>query len=136
MRKRGLKDDTTCVVVDIVPPYNNRPLPSPRPPKKYDILKALLFRKKYTRSANKLAKRLSAVGIVEELFEEGSAMLAERFVFSFTLYSIAHMRIYFSLKLEIFTTILLDVLENSCTVVKILFGLISFLLSNFGPNFR
>lgn len=87
MRKRGLKDDTTCVVVDIVPPYNNRPLPSPRPPKKYDILKALLFRKKYTRSANKLAKRLSAVGIVEELFEEGSAMLAERFVFSFTLYS-------------------------------------------------
>lgn len=31
-------------------------------------------------SANKLSKKLSAVGIVEELFEEGSAMLAERSV--------------------------------------------------------
>lgn len=84
MRTRGLKDDTTCVVVDIIPPYS-RAQPSP-PPKKYDKLKALLFRKKCTRSANKLAKKLAAVGIVEELFEEGSAMLAERLVFSFTLY--------------------------------------------------
>lgn len=37
---------------------------------------------------NKLTNKLSAVGVVEELFEEGSAMLAERYVlmcsFSFT----------------------------------------------------
>ncbi|KAL8463348.1 hypothetical protein ACS0TY_033358 [Phlomoides rotata] len=81
LRARGLKDDTTCVVVDIIPPYN-RVQPSP-PPKKYDKFKALLFGKNGTRSANKLAKKLAAVGIVEELFEEGSAMLAERLVFSF-----------------------------------------------------
>lgn len=67
--------------------------PSP-PPKKYDKLKALFFRKKSHRSANKLAKKLSAVGIVEELFEEGSAMLAERLVFSFTLYNGCHTSAY------------------------------------------
>ncbi|KAK6157647.1 hypothetical protein DH2020_011895 [Rehmannia glutinosa] len=76
LRTRGLKDDTTCVVVDIIPP-DNTVHPSP-PPKKCNKLKALLFRKKSCKSANKLSKRLSAVGIVEELFEEGSAMLAER----------------------------------------------------------
>jgi hypothetical protein len=40
----------------------------------------LFFRKRARDSANKLSKKLSAVGIVEELFEEGSAMLAERLV--------------------------------------------------------
>jgi serine/threonine protein phosphatase PrpC len=73
LRSRGLKDDTTCIVVDVIPPDNSLP-PSPTP-KKQNILRALLFRKK---SASKLSKRLSTVNIVEELFEDGSAMLAER----------------------------------------------------------
>ncbi|KAG8652224.1 probable protein phosphatase 2C 15 isoform X1 [Manihot esculenta] len=76
LRKRGLKDDTTCIVVDVIPPDNSSQ-PS-TPPKKQNKLKAFLFRKKPHDSANKLSKKLSAVGIVEELFEEGSAMLAER----------------------------------------------------------
>ncbi|XP_051145732.1 probable protein phosphatase 2C 15 [Andrographis paniculata] len=79
LRTRGLKDDTTCVVVDIIPPNNTESLGSP-PPKKYSKLQTLLFRKKCPckSGAGKLTKKLSAVGIVEELFEEGSAMLAER----------------------------------------------------------
>ncbi|XP_047964965.1 probable protein phosphatase 2C 15 [Salvia hispanica] len=76
LRARGLKDDTTCIVVDIIPPDNNK-LPPSSPPEKHNKLKALFFRKKSWKS-NKLTKKLSAVGIVEELFEEGSAMLAER----------------------------------------------------------
>ncbi|XAR72325.1 Phosphoprotein phosphatase [Bertholletia excelsa] len=76
LRTRGLKDDTTCIVVDIIPP-DNSPQPSPTP-KKQNKLRSLLFRKKSCDSANNLSKKLSAVGIVEELFEEGSAMLAER----------------------------------------------------------
>ncbi|CAK9140323.1 unnamed protein product [Ilex paraguariensis] len=76
LRARGLKDDTTCVVVDIIPP-DNSVQPSP-PPKKKNKFKALFFRKHSRDSALKLSKKLSAVGIVEELFEEGSAMLAER----------------------------------------------------------
>ncbi|KAI9387102.1 hypothetical protein POPTR_010G121600v4 [Populus trichocarpa] len=76
LRTRGLKDDTTCVVVDIIPPDNS--IPPSTPPKKQNKLRALLFRKKSHFSASKLSKKLSAIGIVEELFEEGSAMLAER----------------------------------------------------------
>ncbi|KAK6921708.1 PPM-type phosphatase-like domain [Dillenia turbinata] len=76
LRTRGLKDDTTCIVVDIIPPDDSS-TPSP-PPKKQSKLRALLFRKRSRDSATKLSKKLSAVSIVEELFEEGSAMLAER----------------------------------------------------------
>ncbi|XP_054808291.1 probable protein phosphatase 2C 15 [Prosopis cineraria] len=76
LRTRGLKDDTTCIVVDIIPPETA--MPPPPPPKKKNKLRALLFRKKSRDAAGKLSKKLSAVNIVEELFEEGSAMLAER----------------------------------------------------------
>ncbi|CAI9779106.1 unnamed protein product [Fraxinus pennsylvanica] len=75
LKKCGLRDDTTCVVVDIIPPNCTV---QPPPPKKYNKFQALFFRKKCCKSAHKLSKKLSAVGIVEELFEEGSAMLAER----------------------------------------------------------
>lgn len=76
LRTRGLKDDTTCIVVDIIPPDNT--VQPPTPPKKYNKFRALFFRKKFRDSSSRLSKKLSAVGIVEELFEEGSAMLAER----------------------------------------------------------
>lgn len=76
LRTRGLKDDTTCIVVDIIPPDNT--VQPATPPKKYNKLQSLFFRRKSSKSAAKQSKKLSAVGIVEELFEEGSAMLAER----------------------------------------------------------
>ncbi|KAF6169318.1 hypothetical protein GIB67_013748 [Kingdonia uniflora] len=78
LRSRGLKNDTTCIVVDIIPPDNSLP-PSPSL-KKQNKLRSLIFRKRSHDSVSKLAKKLSAVGIVEELFEEGSAMLADRLV--------------------------------------------------------
>ncbi|KAF6134849.1 hypothetical protein GIB67_002250, partial [Kingdonia uniflora] len=78
LRSRGLKDDTTCIVVVIIPPDNSLP-PSP-PPKKQSKLRLLIFRKRSHDSASKLSKKLSTVGIVEELFEEGSAMLADRLI--------------------------------------------------------
>ncbi|RHN82393.1 putative protein-serine/threonine phosphatase [Medicago truncatula] len=77
LRTRGLKDDTTCIVVDIIPPDNELP-PTP-PPKKRNKLKDFFsFKKRSRDTAGKLSKKLSAINIVEELFEEGSAMLAER----------------------------------------------------------
>ncbi|KAK1425677.1 hypothetical protein QVD17_21032 [Tagetes erecta] len=79
LRTRGLKDDTTCIVVDIVPPPDNT-LPPPSPPRKTQSkLRSLLLKTKFRGgSASKLSKKLAAVSNVEELFEEGSAMLAER----------------------------------------------------------
>jgi hypothetical protein len=43
------------------------------------MLTTLLFGKKSENSTNKATSKLSAVGVVEELFEEGSAMLIERY---------------------------------------------------------
>ncbi|XP_044497951.1 probable protein phosphatase 2C 5 [Mangifera indica] len=76
LRSRGLKDDTTCLVVDIVP--SDHPVPAPTPRKKQNMLSSFIFGKKAQGSMNKASNKLSAVGVVEELFEEGSAMLAER----------------------------------------------------------
>uniref|UniRef100_A0A5B6ZCR0 protein-serine/threonine phosphatase n=1 Tax=Davidia involucrata TaxID=16924 RepID=A0A5B6ZCR0_DAVIN len=76
LRSRGLKDDTTCLVVDIIP-FDHSILPQ-TPRKKQNLLSSLIFGKKSPNSTNKAANKLSAVGVVEELFEEGSAMLAER----------------------------------------------------------
>lgn len=77
LRSRGLKDDTTCLVVDIIP-YDHPVLPA-TPPKKQTLLNSLFFGKRSQNSMNKGSSKLSAVGVVEELFEEGSAMLAERY---------------------------------------------------------
>ncbi|KAJ1385600.1 PPM-type phosphatase domain [Sesbania bispinosa] len=76
LRSRGLKDDTTCLVVDIIP--SDHPVLPTMPPKKQNVLTSLLFGKKSQNTANKGTNKLSAVGVVEELFEEGSAMLTER----------------------------------------------------------
>lgn len=76
LRSRGLKDDTTCLVVDIIP-YDNPPVLPPSPKKKQNLLTSLMFGIR-RQNSGKGPNRLSAVGAVEELFEEGSAMLAER----------------------------------------------------------
>ncbi|XP_059648457.1 probable protein phosphatase 2C 5 [Cornus florida] len=75
LRSRGLKDDTTCLVVDIIP-FDHPVLP-PTPRKKPPLFSSIMFGKRSHNAMNK-ATKLSAVGVVEELFEEGSAMLAER----------------------------------------------------------
>ncbi|TXG65439.1 hypothetical protein EZV62_006714 [Acer yangbiense] len=76
LRSRRLKDDTTGLVVDIIP--SDHPARPITPRKKHNMLSSLLFGKKALNSTNKASNKLSAVGVVEELFEEGSAMLAER----------------------------------------------------------
>lgn len=72
-----MKDDTTCLVVDITP-SDHSVLPT-TPKKNQNNLRSLIFWKKSQSSVNKLPDKLSSVGAVEELFEEGSAMLAERY---------------------------------------------------------
>ncbi|KAI3675998.1 hypothetical protein L1987_85594 [Smallanthus sonchifolius] len=76
LRSRGLKDDTTCVVVDIIP-YGYPAIPQ-TPKKKQNLLTSLIPGKRFNNSLNEEPNKLPAVGTVEELFEEGSAMLAER----------------------------------------------------------
>lgn len=78
LRASGLKDDTTCLVVDIVPPENYVPISPPSPTMQHHKLSSLCLNIKPQNSANRHTKNLSSAGSIEELFEEGSAMLEER----------------------------------------------------------
>ncbi|CAL0329829.1 unnamed protein product [Lupinus luteus] len=65
LRTRGPKDDTTCIVDDIISPDNEL---SPAPaPKKQNKLRDLLSWMRSRGSSNKVSKNLSAINIVEEL---------------------------------------------------------------------
>ncbi|KAK3039406.1 hypothetical protein RJ639_027655, partial [Escallonia herrerae] len=74
---KGLRDDTTCIVVDIQPPEKtNPPLPPSKKPGK-GVFKSM-FRKKSSESSSQVDKEYCEPDVVEELIEEGSAMLSER----------------------------------------------------------
>ncbi|KAG0578273.1 hypothetical protein KC19_4G010700 [Ceratodon purpureus] len=68
---QGLRDDTTCLVVDIVPPGRASRFFAPAIRKQLTVMKFLRF----SRSKNKSVTQAPAM---EELFEETSATLAER----------------------------------------------------------
>lgn len=76
---KGLRDDTTSIVIDIQPP-EKVPAGPVAPPKKQGkgVFKSM-FRKKSPESSSQVGKEHSEPDMLEELFEEGSAMLAERF---------------------------------------------------------
>jgi hypothetical protein len=76
---KGLRDDTTCIVIDIVPP--EKPAASLPQPKKLGrgVFKSM-FRRKSSESSSQIDKEYLEPDVVAELYEEGSAMLSERFV--------------------------------------------------------
>ncbi|KAK6938699.1 PPM-type phosphatase-like domain [Dillenia turbinata] len=77
VQQKGLRDDTTCIVIDIVPPEKNNPPPAP-PKKQGKALIKSMFRRKSSESSSHAEKDYCEPDVVEELFEEGSAMLSER----------------------------------------------------------
>ncbi|XP_075495827.1 putative protein phosphatase 2C 12 [Primulina tabacum] len=75
---KGLRDDTTCIVVDIKPPEKHDP-PKPPPKKQGKGVFKSMFRKKPSESSSQVDKEdFFEPDAVEELFEEGSASLSER----------------------------------------------------------
>ncbi|MCO5552231.1 hypothetical protein L7F22_005743 [Adiantum nelumboides] len=76
LQARGLRDDITCLVVDVMPPK----LPSPAAPaiRRRSKLKTLFFWRRSQRHRVKLPDRPVEAEVVEALFEEGSTILAER----------------------------------------------------------
>jgi hypothetical protein len=80
LHAKGLRDDTTCIVVDILP--QEKPptsLPTQKRPVK-GMLKAI-FRKKSSEPSSYIVREYVEPDMVRELHEEGSAMLSERFGF-------------------------------------------------------
>lgn len=79
---RGLRDDTTCIVIDILPPEKRRASSIPPPKKQGKGAFKSLFQRKSSDSSSHLDREFSESDLVEEIFEEGSAVLAERLVVS------------------------------------------------------
>eukprot|EP00258_Populus_trichocarpa_P024963 XP_024440982.1 probable protein phosphatase 2C 12 isoform X2 [Populus trichocarpa] len=74
---KGLRDDTTCIVIDIVPPEKTA-ASLPQPKKLGRGVFKSMFRRKSSESSSQIDKEYLEPDVVEELYEEGSAMLSER----------------------------------------------------------
>lgn len=76
---KGLRDDTTCIVIDILPHEKPAaPLTSTKKQGK-GVFKSM-FRRKSSESSSHGEKGYIEPDVVEEMYEEGSAMLSERLV--------------------------------------------------------
>lgn len=74
---KGLRDDTTCIVIDLQPPEKTPP-PVPPPKKQGRGVFKSMFKKKSSEPSSTVEKEYNEPDVVEELVEEGSAMLSER----------------------------------------------------------
>ncbi|KAK8571336.1 hypothetical protein V6N13_103463 [Hibiscus sabdariffa] len=76
LRENGLRDDTTCIVIDILP--QEKPATPSLPKRTVHRMLMSLFRRKPSESSSRPDKKHMEPDDVEELFEEGSAMLSKR----------------------------------------------------------
>lgn len=76
---KGLRDDTTCIVVDILPPEKLAP-PVPPPKKSGKGMFKSIFRKQSCKSSSHSCTGHVEPDVLEEMFEDGSAVLAQRSV--------------------------------------------------------
>ncbi|XP_078429714.1 protein phosphatase 2C family protein [Wolffia australiana] len=74
VQAKGVHDDITCIVVDILPPEKLPPVPAPKKQGK-GVFKSMFRRKSCEPSSTHTA---TEPDLVEELFEDGSAALADR----------------------------------------------------------
>lgn len=77
VHEKGLCDDTTCIVIDMLPPEKPSPAVPPVKNSKKKIFK--LFRKKLSEPTS-IDNDFSEPDLVEEIFEDGSAVLSQRFL--------------------------------------------------------
>lgn len=77
LQAKGLRDDTTCIVVDILP-QEKPPVSVPLQKKPVKVMLKSMFRKKSSESSSYMDKEYLEPDVVVELHEEGSAMLSER----------------------------------------------------------
>ena len=78
VQAKGLRDDTTCIVIDILPQEKPPPPPVPAPKKQVKGVLKNMFRRKSPESSSNTDREYVEPDVLEELFEEGSAMLSER----------------------------------------------------------
>ncbi|KAI4336965.1 hypothetical protein L6164_015430 [Bauhinia variegata] len=77
LQAKGLRDDTTCIVIDMLP-QEKPPSSLPQPKKPVKGMFKSMFRKKSSESSSYMDKEYMEPDVVVEIYEEGSAMLSER----------------------------------------------------------
>ncbi|KAI0494833.1 hypothetical protein KFK09_024978 [Dendrobium nobile] len=75
---KGLRDDTTCIVVDLLPPEKISPSAALTKKQGMKGLKHMFRKKSYESPSHHLVRNYFEPYAVEELFEDGSAVLAQR----------------------------------------------------------
>lgn len=83
IQPRGLRDDTTCIVVDILPP--EKLAPSHPIKSQGKIVFNNMFRRKHPGVSFKIDREYAEPDVVEEIFEDGSAMLSKRLTTAYAL---------------------------------------------------
>lgn len=77
MQVKGLRDDTTCIVVDLIPLDKLTPSAPPQKKQGMAVFKNM-FRRKSNEPSSQSDKDCIEPDMVEELFEDGSASLEQR----------------------------------------------------------
>ncbi|KAK7352401.1 hypothetical protein VNO80_17822 [Phaseolus coccineus] len=77
VQAKGLRDDTTCIVIDVYP-QEKQPTSVTTQKKPVKGRLKSIFRKKSSESSSYVDKQYQEPDMVQELYEEGSAMLSER----------------------------------------------------------
>ncbi|XP_020575660.1 probable protein phosphatase 2C 12 isoform X2 [Phalaenopsis equestris] len=75
---KGLRDDTTCIVVDILPLEKISPPVAPPKKQGMGVFKKMFRKKSSESSSHHFNEDYAEQDIFEELFEDGSAVLAQR----------------------------------------------------------
>ncbi|XP_034597411.1 probable protein phosphatase 2C 15 isoform X2 [Setaria viridis] len=78
VHSKGLRDDTTCIVVDIVAEKNNSSMPLPKKQQGIGVFKNMFCKKKSSDSSSHADREYMDPDIVEEMFEDGCALLSRR----------------------------------------------------------
>ncbi|XP_022681731.1 probable protein phosphatase 2C 15 isoform X2 [Setaria italica] len=78
VHSKGLRDDTTCIVVDIVAEKNSSSMPLPKKQQGIGVFKNMFCKKKSSDSSSHADREYMDPDIVEEMFEDGCALLSRR----------------------------------------------------------
>ena len=83
MHSKGLRDDTTCIVVDLGQEKGNSAMPAPKKQPGMGVFKNMFRKKTSCDSSSHSDREYMDTDVVEEIFEHGCAFLSRRLVLKF-----------------------------------------------------
>jgi len=78
MHSKGLRDDTTCIVVDLVPEKGNPAMSASKKQQGMGVFKNMFRKKTSSDSSSHSDREYMDPDVVEEIFEDGCALLSRR----------------------------------------------------------